>query len=236
MGQKTHPTGLRLGITTTWSSRWHADRRDYTKFLHEDFSIRAYLSRFSRSAGISNILIERMHKRCNVTVHAARPGVLIGKKGADIEKLRKAVVALIDDDVRLNIVEVRKPEVDAELVAQGIATQLERRASFRRVMKRSMAAALRMGALGIRIECSGRLGGAEIASAEWYREGRVPLHTLRADIDYAMSEAFTTYGVCGIKVWIYKQEIFDKNYLFGDSSVSVDSNSKEPTQSGASVG
>ena len=209
MGQKVNPTGLRLGINRTWDSRWYAGKKEYGKLLQEDIKIREYLSDKLKAAGVSRIIIERPHKKCRVTIHSARPGVVIGKKGADIEKLKSDVQKYTTDEVHLNIVEIRKPEIDAKLVAENIAQQLERRVAFRRVMKRSVQTAMRLGALGIRITCSGRLGGAEIARVEWYREGRVPLHTLRADIDYGVATAFTTYGTCGVKVWIFKGEIME---------------------------
>ena len=207
MGQKVNPIGLRLGINRTWDSRWFANSREYGKLLHEDVAIREYLKKELKQAGVSKVLIERPHKKCRVTIHTARPGVIIGKKGADIETLRKKLANLTDSELHLNIVEVRKPELDAALVGESIAQQLERRVSFRRAMKRAVQNAMRMGALGIRVNVSGRLGGAEIARTEWYREGRVPLHTLRADIDYATKLASTTYGVLGIKVWIFKGEV-----------------------------
>jgi small subunit ribosomal protein S3 len=209
MGQKTNPIGLRLGINRTWDSRWFAQTGEYGKLLHEDLKIRAYLSKELAAASISKIVIERPHKKCRVTIHAARPGIIIGKKGADIEKLRKKVGEYTDSEVHINIVEVRKPEIDATIVAQSIAQQLERRIAFRRAMKRAVQSAMRLGAEGIRINCGGRLGGAEIARMEWYREGRVPLHTLRADIDYGTAEASTAYGICGVKVWIFKGEILE---------------------------
>jgi len=209
MGQKVNPTGLRLGINRTWDSRWYAGKKEYGKLLQEDIKIREYLSDKLKAAGVSRIVIERPHKKCRVTIHSARPGVVIGKKGADIEKLKNDVQQFTTDEVHLNIVEIRKPEIDAKLVAENIAQQLERRVAFRRVMKRSVQTAMRLGALGIRITCGGRLGGAEIARVEWYREGRVPLHTLRADIDYGIATAFTTYGTCGVKVWIFKGEIME---------------------------
>jgi len=209
MGQKINPVGLRLGINRTWSSRWFAGRGDYGKLLHEDLAIRSYLMKELVQAGISKVVIERPHKKCRVTIHSARPGLIIGKKGADIEKLRKKLQDMTKADTSLNIVEVRKPEVDAALIAQSIAQQLERRVAFRRAMKRAVQSAMRLGAEGIRINCSGRLGGAEIARMEWYREGRVPLHTLRADIDYATAEAKTVYGICGVKVWVFKGEILE---------------------------
>ncbi|MEL6227296.1 MAG: 30S ribosomal protein S3 [Pseudomonadota bacterium] len=209
MGQKINPIGFRLGINRTWDSRWYAGRGEYGRLLHEDRAIRAHIMKMQRQAGISKVVIERPHKKCRVTVHTARPGVLIGKKGADIEKLRGQLSKLTSSDVHLNIVEVRNPDIDATLIAEGIAQQLERRAAFRRAMKRAVQSALRVGALGIRINCAGRLGGAEIARTEWYREGRVPLHTLRADIDYGYAEAKTAYGIIGIKVWLFKGEIME---------------------------
>jgi len=209
MGQKVNPIGLRLGINRTWDSRWYAGRGEYGRLLHEDKRIRRHIMRMQRQAGISKVVIERPHKKCRVTVHTARPGVLIGKKGADIEKLRGQLSRLTSSEVHLNIVEVRNPDIDAKLIAESIAQQLERRVAFRRAMKRAVQNALRVGALGIRINCAGRLGGAEIARTEWYREGRVPLHTLRADIDYGHAEASTAYGIIGIKVWIFKGEIME---------------------------
>jgi small subunit ribosomal protein S3 len=209
MGNKINPIGLRLQINRTWDSRWYATSKDFGDLLHEDLAIRAYVKKNQVQAGISRVIIERPHKKCRVTIHAARPGVIIGKKGADIETLRKALAGLTDSELHLNIVEVRKPEIDAMLVGENIAQQLERRVSFRRAMKRAVQNAMRMGALGVRINCAGRLGGAEIARTEWYREGRVPLHTLRADIDHAHVEAMTAYGIIGIKVWIFKGEIME---------------------------
>ena len=207
MGQKVNPVGLRLGINRTWDSRWFADGRDYGRLLHEDIKVRRELKKRLGQAGISRIVIERPHKKCRITIYAARPGVIIGKKGADIEKLRKKLGEMTSSDVSLNIVEIRKPEIDARLVAQGIADQLERRIAFRRAMKRAVQSSMRLGAEGIRVVCGGRLGGAEIARTESYREGRVPLHTLRAHIDYAEATAQTTYGTCGVKVWVFKGEI-----------------------------
>ncbi|MES5096601.1 30S ribosomal protein S3 [Agrobacterium sp. BA1120] len=209
MGQKINPIGFRLGINRTWDSRWYADTAEYGKLLHEDLAIRAYLIKELKQAGIAKVIIERPHKKCRVTIHSARPGLIIGKKGADIEKLRKKISEMTASETHLNIVEVRKPEIDATLVAQSIAQQLERRVAFRRAMKRAVQSALRLGAEGIKITCGGRLGGAEIARTEWYREGRVPLHTLRADIDYGVAEATTAFGICGIKVWIFKGEILE---------------------------
>jgi len=216
VGQKVNPTGLRLGINRTWDSRWFSNKRDYGKLLHEDIAIRDYLKKELKQAGISKILIERPHKKCRVTIYSARPGVVIGKKGADIEKLRKKVAGLTSSEVHLNIVEVRKPEVDATLVADNIAQQLERRVAFRRAMKRAVQSAQRMGAEGIKITCAGRLGGAEIARVEWYREGRVPLHTLRADVDYGVATAHTAYGTNGVKVWVFKGEILEHDPMAQD--------------------
>ena len=207
MGQKVNPIGLRLGINRTWDSRWYADRREYGQLLHEDIKIREYLYEKLKQAGVARIVIERPHKKCRVTIYSARPGVVIGKKGADIEKLRSELSKMTGGEVLLNILEIRKPEIDARLVAENIAQQLERRVSFRRAMKRAVQSAMRLGAQGIRINCAGRLGGAEIARVEWYREGRVPLHTLRADIDFGVATAMTTYGTCGVKVWVFKGEI-----------------------------
>src|SRR5690348_602522 len=207
MGQKVNPVGLRLGINRTWDSRWYAGKGEYGTLLHEDMKIRKELLKLLKQAAVSKIVIERPHKKCRVTIHSARPGVVIGKKGADIEKLRRKVAQLTDSDVVLNIVEIRKPELDAKLIGESIAQQLERRVAFRRAMKRAVQSAMRLGAQGIRINCSGRLGGAEIARMEWYREGRVPLHTLRADVDFGVATAKTTYGTCGVKVWVFKGEI-----------------------------
>jgi len=209
MGQKINPIGLRLGINRTWSSRWYANTGEYGRLLHEDLVIRSYLIEELKQAGIAKIVIERPHKKCRVTIHSARPGLIIGKKGADIERLRRKLAEMTKADTSLNIVEVRKPEIDAALIAQSIAQQLERRVAFRRAMKRAVQSAIRLGAEGIRINCSGRLGGAEIARMEWYREGRVPLHTLRADVDYSTAEAKTAYGICGVKVWVFKGEILE---------------------------
>ena len=207
MGQKINPIGLRLGINRTWDSRWYANDENYAGLLHEDIKLRDFLFDRLSQAGISRVVIERPAKKARVTIHSARPGVVIGKKGADIEKLRRDVAQMTDSEVHLNIVEIRKPEIDAKLVAENIAQQLERRVAFRRAMKRAVQSAMRLGAEGIRINCAGRLGGAEIARTEWYREGRVPLHTLRADVDYGTATARTTYGACGVKVWIFKGEI-----------------------------
>ncbi|WP_417722163.1 30S ribosomal protein S3 [Salipiger sp.] len=209
MGNKTNPIGMRLQVNRTWDSRWYADTKDYGDLLLEDLAIRDFIHDECKQAGVARVIIERPHKKCRVTIHTARPGVIIGKKGADIETLRKKLGKLTDSELHLNIVEVRKPELDARLVGESIAQQLERRVSFRRAMKRAVQNAMRMGALGIRVNVAGRLGGAEIARTEWYREGRVPLHTLRADIDYANVEATTAYGIIGIKVWIFKGEIME---------------------------
>jgi small subunit ribosomal protein S3 len=206
MGQKVNPIGLRLGINRTWDSRWYADG-DYANLLHEDILIREFLEKRLRQAGVSRIVIERPAKKARITIHTARPGVVIGKKGADIDRLRNELQKITGGDVHLNIVEIRKPEIDAYLVAENIANQLVRRVAFRRAMKRAVQSAMRLGAGGIRINCAGRLGGAEIARTEWYREGRVPLHTLRADIDYGEATANTTYGTCGVKVWVFRGEI-----------------------------
>ncbi len=206
MGQKVNPISLRLGINRTWDSRWYADK-NYADLLHEDIKIREYLFDNLQQAGITKVVIERPAKRARITIQTARPGVVIGRKGADIEKLRQHLSGMTGNEVHLNIVEIRKPEIDAKLVAENIAQQLTRRVAFRRAMKRAVQSAMRLGAGGIRINCGGRLGGAEIARMEWYREGRVPLHTLRADIDYGTARANTTYGICGVKVWVFKGEI-----------------------------
>ena len=216
MGHKSNPIGLRLQVNRTWDSRWVAEGADYGRLLMEDLKIRKYILETLPQAAISKVVIERPAKLCRVSIYAARPGVIIGKKGSDIEKLRKTLSAMTSSDVSLNIVEIRKPEVDAKLVAQGIADQLERRIAFRRAMKRAVQSAMRLGAEGIRINCGGRLGGAEIARSEWYREGRVPLHTLRANIDHATAEAHTAYGVCGVKVWIFKGEILGHDPMATD--------------------
>ncbi len=214
MGQKVNPIGMRLGINRTWDSRWFATRENYGNLLHEDFRIRDFLvKQIGKIASVSRIVIERPAKLARVTIHSARPGVIIGKKGADIEKLRAELGKMTAAEVNLNIVEIRKPDIDAKLVAASIADQLERRIGFRRAMKRAVQSALRSGALGIRINCGGRLGGAEIARMEWYREGRVPLHTLRADVDYGTATAFTTMGTCGVKVWIFRGEILEHDPL-----------------------
>ncbi len=211
MGHKVNPIGMRLQIHRTWDSRWYADTKDYVNLLLEDLKIREFIGEECKQAGISRVIIERPHKKCRVTIHTARPGVIIGKKGADIEGLRLKVASMTDSELHLNIVEVRKPELDATSVAESIAQQLERRVSFRRAMQRAVQSAMRIGAFGIRVNVAGRLGGAALASTACYRDGPVPLHTLRADIDYAPAEGLTAYGIIGIKVWIFKGEILDHN-------------------------
>ena len=207
MGQKVHPTGIRLGFSKPWTSTWYANTADYADNLYNDHQVRQYLTKQLKNASLSKIVIERPAKSIRVTIHTARPGVVIGKKGEDVEKLRNYVSKLAGVPAQINIAEVRKPELDGQLVADSISSQLERRVMFRRAMKRAVQNAMRLGAKGIKVEVSGRLGGAEIARSEWYREGRVPLHTFRADIDYATSEASTTYGIIGVKVWIFKGEV-----------------------------
>ena len=213
MGQNVHPTGIRLGIVKDWTSKWYADSKDFPEYVRVDHQMREFIKKKLKDASVSKISIERPAKKVNITIHTARPGIVIGKKGEDIEKLRSEISQMIRmpiQDVRINISEVRKPELDAQLVAEGIAQQLERRVMFRRAMKRAVTNTMRVGAEGIKVKVGGRLNGAEIARSEWYREGRVPLHTLRADIDYGFAEAHTTYGVIGVKVWIFKGEVFDK--------------------------
>jgi small subunit ribosomal protein S3 len=219
MGQKVNPIGLRLGINRTWDSRWFAGS-NYASLLREDLNIREFLQKRLAQAGVSRIIIERPAKKARITIHTARPGVVIGKKGADIEKLRKELTRMSNADAQLNIIEIRKPEIEARLVAENIAQQLERRVSVRRAMKRAVQSAMRLGAQGIRINCGGRLGGAEIARTVWYREGRVPLHTLRAHVDYGQVEAKTTYGICGVKVWIYKGDIMAHDPMAMDKRAS----------------
>lgn len=225
MGQKVNPIGLRVGINRTWDSRWYAGK-DYSQKLYQDLKLREYIFTKLKAAGISRVVIERAASNAKVTIYTARPGVIIGKKGADIETLRRDLAARLGGDLSLNIVEVRKPELDAKLVADGITQQLERRVSFRRAMKRAVQSALRLGSLGIRVNCAGRLGGAEIARTEWYREGRVPLHTLRADIDYGTSEASTTYGIIGVKVWLFKGEILEHDPMARDKRASEQQTSR----------
>ena len=209
MGQKIHPIGFRLSVQKNWSSRWYANSKNYSEMLNSDIKVREFLKKKLASAAVSKILIERPAKNAKITIYSARPGIVIGKKGEDIESLRSALQGLMGVPVHLNIEEVRKPEIDATLIAESIAQQLEKRVMFRRAMKRAMQNAMRLGAQGIKIMSSGRLNGIEIARTEWYREGRVPLHTLRADIDYGVAEASTTYGIIGIKVWVFKGEVFD---------------------------
>ena len=216
MGNKSSAIGLRLQINRTWDSRWFAEGQDYGRLLLEDLKIRKHIMKILPQAAISKVVIERPAKLCRISIYAARPGVIIGKKGSDIEKLKAIIGKMTSSAVSLNIVEIRKPEVDARLVAQGICDQLERRIAFRRAMKRAVQAAMRLGAEGIRINCGGRLGGAEIARSEWYREGRVPLHTLRGNVDYAEAQAHTAYGVCGVKVWVFKGEILGHDPLAQD--------------------
>jgi len=213
MGQKVHPTGIRLGIVKDWSSKWYATTKDFPRYVKQDHEVRTYIKRKFKDASVSKISIERPSKKANITIMTARPGIVIGKKGEDIEALRAKLALMMNmhiNDIRINISEIRKPELDAQLVAEGIAQQLERRVMFRRAMKRAVTSTMRLGAEGIKVKVGGRLNGAEIARSEWYREGRVPLHTLRADIDYGVSEANTTYGIIGVKVWIFKGEVFDK--------------------------
>ena len=211
MGQKVHPTGMRLGIVTDYTSKWYADSRDYANYLNSDIEVRNFLKKKLSQASVSKITIERTAGTANITIYTARPGLVIGKKGEDIERLRREVTQMLGlPAIHMNIEEVRKPELDAQLVAEGIAQQLERRIMFRRAMKRAVTNTLRLGAQGIKVTVSGRLNGAEIARTEWYREGRIPLHTLRADIDYGTAEALTTYGIIGVKVWIFKGEVIGK--------------------------
>jgi len=227
MGQKVHPIGIRLGITKEWSSKWYADSQSYPGYVYQDHQIREFLKRKLKDASVSRIQIDRPAKRASITIHTARPGIVIGKKGEDIEKLRMEVSRLLNmplHDVRLNIAEIRKPELDAQLVAEGIAQQLERRVQFRRAMRRAVTNTMRIGAEGIKVKVAGRLNGAEIARSEWYREGRVPLHTFRADIDYGLAEARTTYGVIGVKVWVFRGEVFDSTETTQESQ---DSRSKQ---------
>ncbi len=216
MGHKVNPIGLRLGINRTWDSRWFADGSAYGSRLHHDLQLREFLQKRLSGAGVSRIIIERPAKKARITIHTARPGVVIGKKGADIERLRQDLTTRVGAEVSLNIVEVRKPEVDATLIAENIAQQLERRIGFRRAMKRAVQNAMRLGAQGVRVKCGGRLGGAEIARTEQYHEGSVPLHTLRADLNYGTATAKTTYGTCGVKVWIYRGEIMEHDPMAQD--------------------
>jgi small subunit ribosomal protein S3 len=235
MGHKVNPVGLRLGINRTWDSRWYADGQ-YADLLHEDIKIREYLFKNLAQAGVSRVVIERPAKKARITIHTARPGVVIGKKGADIERLRQDVAKMTEGDVHINIVEIRKPEIEAQLVAENIAQQLERRIAFRRAMKRAVQSAMRLGADGIRINCAGRLGGAEIARTEWYREGRVPLHTLRADVDYGLATAKTTYGTCGVKVWVFKGEILAHDPMAQDKRLADQQVGRNAPGGGAAAG
>jgi small subunit ribosomal protein S3 len=230
MGQKVHPIGIRLGIVKDWSSKWYADTKTFPEYVRLDAQLRTFIKKKLKDASVSRIYIERPAKKANITIFTARPGIVIGKKGEDIEKLRAEVAKITEmniNDVRINISEVRKPEMDAQLVAEGIAQQLERRVMFRRAMKRAVTNTMRVGAEGVKVKVGGRLNGAEIARSEWYREGRVPLHTLRADIDYGFAEAHTTYGVIGVKVWIFKGEVFEKPEI-------VQTEEKEAAAGGAS--
>ena len=231
MGQKVKPIGLRVGINRTWDSRWYADR-NYGELLHKDIELRNYLMEHLKQASISRVVIERPAGRARVTIYAGRPGLIIGKKGQDIEKLRVDLTKRVGTDVSLNIVEVRKPEIDAKLIGENIAQQLERRVGFRRAMKRAVQSAMRLGAQGVRINCAGRLGGAEIARTEWYREGRVPLHTLRADVDYGEATAQTTYGAIGIKVWVFKGEVIGHDPMAQDKRLTEQQSGQPIRQNG----
>ncbi|MGY6518980.1 MAG: 30S ribosomal protein S3 [Lysobacteraceae bacterium] len=232
MGHKVHPTGIRLGIAKDWNSKWYAGKKEFGEYLTSDLKVREMLRKKLSQAGVSKILIERPAKSARITIHTARPGVVIGKRGEDIEKLRKEVSDLMGVPAHINVAEVRKPELDAQLVAESIAQQLERRIMFRRAMKRAVGNAMRLGALGIKVNVAGRLNGAEIARSEWYREGRVPLHTLRADIDYGFAEAHTTYGVIGVKVWVYRGEIFDFAQLSQEKTEERPERGSRPPRSG----
>ena len=225
MGQKVNPLGIRLGITRDWVSKWYAGKRQFPVLVHTDFRLRQFLKKRLAEASVSRVLIERAAKKVNITIQTARPGIVIGKKGEDIEKLRAETAKLLNMaviDVRLNIAEIRKPELDSQLVAEGIAQQIEKRVMFRRAMKRAVMSTMRSGALGVKVRLAGRLNGSEIARTEWVREGRVPLHTFRADIDYGLAEARTTYGVIGVKVWIFKGEVFDQAELDRNAAAVVD--------------
>jgi small subunit ribosomal protein S3 len=224
MGQKVHPTGIRLGITKDWTSKWYADSKNYGAYLNADLRVRAYLQKKLAAASISLIQIERPANNARITIHSARPGLVIGRKGEDIDRLRKDISQMMGVPVHINIEEIRKPELDATLVAQSIAQQLEKRIMFRRAMKRAVTNSMRLGAQGVKINVGGRLNGAEIARSEWYREGRVPLHTLRADIDYGVCEANTTYGIIGVKVWIFKGEVFERS----DVTAATESDKPKP--------
>jgi len=236
MGQKIHPTGFRLPVTRAWASRWYASNRNFSQMLAEDLKVREFLKAKLKNAAVSRILIERPAKNARITIYSARPGVVIGKKGEDIENLKAALAKLLNVPVAVNIEEVRKPEIDAQLIADSITQQLEKRIMFRRAMKRAMQNAMRLGAQGIKIMSSGRLNGVEIARREWYREGRVPLHTLRADIDYGFSEARTTYGVIGIKVWVFKGEVMAHNAEPAAAPAPAPDAPKRPRRSGPGAG
>ena len=231
MGQKVKPIGLRVGINRTWDSRWYADR-NYGELLHKDIELRNHLMERLKQASVSRVVIERPAGRARVTIYAGRPGLIIGKKGQDIEKLRVDLTKRVGTEVSLNIVEVRKPEIDAKLIGENIAQQLERRVGFRRAMKRAVQSAMRLGAQGVRINCAGRLGGAEIARTEWYREGRVPLHTLRADLDYGEATAQTTYGAIGIKVWVFKGEVIGHDPMAQDKRLTEQQSGQPIRQNG----
>jgi small subunit ribosomal protein S3 len=235
MGQKVNPLGIRLGITRDWTSRWYAGKKQFPAHVYTDFRVRGFLKDRLKEASVSRVLIERAAKKVNITIQTARPGIVIGKKGEDIEKLRQDTAALLGmsvNDVRLNIAEIRKPELDSQLVADAVAQQIEKRVMFRRAMKRAVMSTMRSGALGVKVRVSGRLNGSEIARTEWYREGRIPLHTFRADIDYGLSEAQTTYGVIGVKVWIFKGEVFDKREI---AAAAVEGEAAAPTPAAAAA-
>ena len=233
MGHKVHPTGIRLGISKDWNSKWYAGKKHFAEYLAADLLVRQMLRKKLAQAGISKISIERNSDSARVTIHTARPGVVIGKRGEDIEKLRKEVTAKMGVPAHINVTEVRKPELDAQLVAESIAQQLERRIMFRRAMKRAVGNAIRLGALGIKVNVAGRLNGAEIARSEWYREGRVPLHTLRADVDYGTATAFTTYGTCGVKVWLFKGEIMEHDPMAQDKKLAEGESSRPRRETAA---
>jgi small subunit ribosomal protein S3 len=235
MGQKVHPTGIRIGITRDWTSKWYAATKNFPGLISTDFEVREYLKKRLTEASVSRIHIERAARRVNITIHTARPGVVIGKKGEDIEKLRAEVAKRLKlpvGDVRVNIAEIRKPEIEAQLIAEGIAQQIEKRVMFRRAMKRAVTTTMRSGALGVKVRISGRLNGSEIARTEWVREGRIPLHTFRADIDYGFAEASTTYGIIGIKVWVFKGEVFDKSALESNEIIDPQALAAEPAAAG----
>jgi small subunit ribosomal protein S3 len=238
MGQKVNPLGIRLGITRDWVSKWYAGKRQFPILVHTDFRVRQFLKKRLSEASVSRVLIERAAKKVNITIQTARPGIVIGKKGEDIEKLRAETAKLLNMpviDVRLNIAEIRKPELDSQLVAEGIAQQIEKRVMFRRAMKRAVMSTMRSGALGVKVRLSGRLNGSEIARTEWVREGRIPLHTFRADIDYGLAEARTTYGVIGVKVWIFKGEVFDQSELERSAAPAVDAAAAAAAPAAAAV-